>query len=44
MSRRVFRSILAVQAAGFAAVVALIWLDELVGLPCHLFGRRVQPR
>ena len=39
----VFRYTLALEAAGFALIVAIIWLDELLDLPRLLFGAAPTP-
>lgn len=41
--RPVFRYALALETAGFALIVAIIWLDELLDLPALLFGATPTP-
>ena len=39
----VFRYTLALEAAGFLLIIAIIWLDELLDLPRLLFGAAATP-
>ena len=39
----VFRYTLMLEAAGFALIIAIIWLDELLDLPRLLFGAAPTP-
>jgi hypothetical protein len=39
----VFRYTLALEAAGFLLIIAIIWLDEILDLPRFLFGAAPTP-
>jgi hypothetical protein len=39
----VFRYTLALEAAGFLLIIAIIWLDEILDLPRLLFGAAATP-
>jgi hypothetical protein len=39
----VFRYTLALEAAGFLLIIAIIWLDEILDLPRLLFGAPATP-
>jgi hypothetical protein len=40
---RTTRRLLLYEAIGFALIITISWLDELIGLPFLLFGSEVQP-